>query len=164
MVLVASLLFIPQAMATSVERAVIPMGNNTYRVILFLSEETVAGISERFPAGYEISEVSVPAGHYRIDGDTLHIAVLGKGNASYTINGDVDPECAIQGSWTDVVTGEGGRVYAMDETTPPAEGDHEKDMASPAGKAGSAPLLTCIVANAVFLVVGRRFAGRRDLP
>jgi len=109
-VLVASLLIIPQAMATSVERAVIPMGNNTYRVVLFLTEETVAGISEYVPAGYEVSGVYVPAGQYRLDGNTLHIAMLGKGNTSYTIRGDGDPEGSIQGSWTDVEPGGGQGV------------------------------------------------------
>jgi len=126
-VLVASLLIIPQAMATSVERAVIPMGNNTYRVVLFLTRgKRVAGISEYVPAGYEVSGVYVPAGQYRLDGNTLHIAMLGKGNTSYTIRGDGDPEGSIQGSWTDVVTGEEGRVSAMDETTPPQLGTMKK--------------------------------------
>lgn len=158
--LLASLLFVPETMAASVERTVIPGENATYTVILHLPDGVVAGISESIPRGYEVGEVSVPSGQFHVDGNTLYIAVLGEGNVSYLLRGGGNPEKAIRGSWADIETGESGSISAQGEAGSPASGDQEKDTSSPPKKAGLNPVLTFVGAMAGIFGAWRRRQGR----
>jgi|GEM_PF-1293045 len=162
--LLASLLVVPEAMAASVERTVIPVENTTYRVILHLPDEMVAGISESIPAGYEVGDISVPPGQFRIDGNTLYIAILGERNVSYLLKGQENPEKAIRGSWTDIATGERGGISAPGESGSPAGGDQQKDTGSPVKKAGLNLILPFVAAMAAILGAWKRREGRNGSP
>lgn len=162
--LLASLLVVPEAMAASVERTVIPGENATYTVVLHLPNEVVAGISESIPAGYEVGEVSVPPGQFRVDGNILYIAVFEEGNVSYLLRGKGNPEKAIRGSWTDIATGESGSIFAQGEAGSPAGGDQENNTSSPVKKAGLNPILTFVAAMAAIFGAWRRLEGRSGSP
>ncbi|OPY43470.1 MAG: hypothetical protein A4E40_00133 [Methanoregulaceae archaeon PtaU1.Bin059] len=98
------------AFAGVVERSVEPAEQSTYRVVLTIAGERVAGITEVLPPGTEVREVSLPAGQYRVDGTTLFLAVIGEPEITYVVRAPEDPTGAIRGTWTDFVLDEGGTV------------------------------------------------------
>jgi hypothetical protein len=162
--LLASLLVFSQVAAYSVERTVISGEDGMYRVILDMPGGTVAGISESIPAGYRFAEVLLPPGQYRIDGDTLYIAVMGERNVTYLVEGKENPERAIRGVWRDIVTGENGTVHAAGETGSIPGSAPEKRDSTDAGKTGPAPIVTCIGAAVALLAAGKIACRRQCSP
>lgn len=113
-------LLVQGAAAGAVERSIEPAGISTYRVVLALPGETVAGITEILPPGMEVREVSLPAGQYRINGTTLFLAVIGEREITYFLQGPENPAGALRGTWTDYLSGHGGTVGGdMDGTQGP---------------------------------------------
>jgi len=92
--------------AGSIERSVIPAGNSTYRVILQLPQGTVAGITETFPAGMIVHDISLNPGQYQVNGTTLTLAVIGESEVSYLVSMEPGGSSEISGTSLDMLTGE----------------------------------------------------------
>lgn len=134
------ILVIQGAAAGSIERSVIPAGNSTYRVVLHLPQGTVAGITETFPAGMVVRDISLNPGQYQVNGTTLAMAVIGESEVSYLVSMQPGDSGEISGTSLDMLTGErsalpGARITGTGtiEITPaagtslPAGGESDKN-------------------------------------
>jgi hypothetical protein len=92
--------------AGSIERSVIPAGNSTYRIVFQLPQGTVAGITENFPAGMAVSDISLNPGQYQVNGTTLAMAVIGESEVSYLVSTQPGDSGEISGTFLDMLTGE----------------------------------------------------------
>lgn len=92
--------------AGPIERSVIPAGNSTYRVVLQLPQGTVAGITETFPAGMVVSDISLNPGQYHVNGTTLTLAVISESEVSYLVSIKPGDSGEISGTSLDMLTGE----------------------------------------------------------
>lgn len=92
--------------AGSIERSVIPAGNSTYRVVLQLPQGTVAGITETFPAGMAVRDISLNPGQYQVNGTTLALAVIGESEVTYLVSTQPGDSGEISGTSLDMLTGE----------------------------------------------------------
>lgn len=138
-----------------VERSIEPSEPSSYRVVLTLHGETVAGIIEVLPSGMEVREVSLPPDQYRVDGTTLFLAVIGEREITYLVHGQENPAGAITGTWTDYLSGEEGTVGGESDGTqgqgvPPAV-----PVTAGTLKAGVSPLLFLGWAGLAFIGVAR---------
>lgn len=104
------ILMVQCATAGLIERSVEPAGNSTYRVILSMPGETVAGITETVSGGTDFREVTLPPGQYRIDRTTLSLAVIGDREVSYLITVKPGEQGVISGTYINMVTGEEGTL------------------------------------------------------
>ncbi len=164
LVFAVSLFVLSPALAASIVRTVVPGENSTYQVVLLMPGEMVAGIVETVPPGYHVEGVDALPGQFRVDGNTIRFVILGERTVQYTLTGKENPEGAIEGSWTDITTGQGGRVLSRGETGEPVMQDTKPAPPVPSRQSGPAPLLTSLGAVVVLLVVAQRFSGRRGFP
>ena len=151
--LIICAMLVQAAAAGIVERSIEPSEHSTYRVVLTLPGETVAGIIEVLPSGMEVREVSLPPDQYRVDGATLFLAVIGEREITYLVHGQEDPAGVITGTWTDYLSGNEGTVGGESDGTqgqgvPPA-----LPVSAGTPKAGASALLLLGGAGLAFIGV-----------
>lgn len=160
--MIACALLVQGAVAGFVERSIEPAGDSTYRVVLTIDGDTVAGIIESLPPGTVITDVSLPADQYRLDGTTISLAVIGETRVTYLVHGPVDPTGAIRGKWTDFLVGGEGTVAEEGDGTQGAGVPPAVPVTAATPKAG--PCFSVLLAGTGLAFAGAVFcrAGGRD--
>lgn len=108
--LILLILVIQGTIAGSIDRSVVQVNDTTYRVMLQIPGETVAGITETLSGGMECTGVSLATGQYQIDGTTLSMAIIGEPEVSYLVRVKPGEAGEIRGTYRDMLTGEEGTL------------------------------------------------------
>jgi len=160
-------LLVQGAMASPIERSVIPAGNSTYRVVLTMPEGTVAGITETLPEGITVSDVSLPSGQYQTNGTTLTLAVIEEQEVSYLITLNPGVKGEILGTSLSMLTGEKsslpGALISGSGTVEIIPAGGENPAASKDTSEHTAPLGPAVIGGAL-ATLGIGYSLRRRSP
>jgi hypothetical protein len=111
-------LVIAPVSGTEVRRVVLPRGENISEVRLTIANGTVLGITETLPAGSTVTACSLPPDQWRFSAGSLHLAVIGDTEISFTLQGRENR--TLSGTWTDFSDGSKGNVLGEGESSPGA--------------------------------------------